>query len=60
MRVSHPHYSTWPSTDSIRIVEYETEDMAKSAKVDLSDKSFMGRAVFIREVSQHQPIRIRI
>lgn len=31
------------------IVEYETEDMAKSAKVDLSDKSFMGRAVFIRE-----------
>lgn len=54
MRVSHSHYSWWPSTDSIRIVEYETEDMAKSAKVDLSDKSFMGRAVFIREVSINQ------
>lgn len=31
------------------IVEFETEDQAKQAKAELSDKPFMGRSVFIRE-----------
>ena len=34
-----------------RIVEFATEDEAKKAKVELADKAFMGRSVFIREVS---------
>jgi hypothetical protein len=35
---------------STSIVEFESEDEAKEAKRKLSDKSYMGRSVFIREV----------
>lgn len=35
----------------ISIVEFATQEDAARAKEELSDKAFMGRAVFIREVS---------
>jgi RNA recognition motif-containing protein len=34
-----------------RIVEFETRDDARRAIAQLSERQFMGRAVFIREVS---------
>lgn len=34
------------------IVEFATSEDAQRAKTDLADKAFMGRSVFIREVSQ--------
>jgi RNA recognition motif-containing protein len=35
-----------------RIVEFSNPEDAKRTKEELADKAFMGRAVFIREVSQ--------
>ena len=43
-------YPGWPHL-TFRIVEFATEEEAKHAKAELSDKPFMGRSVFIREVS---------
>ncbi len=35
-----------------RIVEFANDEDARRAKVELADKAFMGRSVFIREVSK--------
>lgn len=35
----------------LSIVEYSNQDDARKAKDELADKAFMGRSVFIREVS---------
>ena len=42
-----------------RLVEFATADEAVRTKEELADKAFMGRAVFIREVSAYLRLSIQ-